>query len=130
MANEGAPTVILAKTIKGFGMGKSGEGLMSTHQQKKLSDDALKEVRDRFNIPISDEEIAGLTFRKPAEDSEEMRYLHARRRRSWRLFAGAQLGGCALDGAAARGIQRTARRARGARNIHHHGVGANADHPG
>jgi pyruvate dehydrogenase E1 component len=79
VANEGAPTVILAKTVKGFGMGKAGEGLMSTHQQKKLSDDALKEVRDRFNIPISDEEIAGLTFRKPAEDSEEMRYLHARR---------------------------------------------------
>jgi pyruvate dehydrogenase E1 component len=52
---------------------------MSTHQQKKLSDDALKEVRDRFNIPISDEEIAGLTFRKPAADSEEMRYLQARR---------------------------------------------------
>jgi pyruvate dehydrogenase E1 component len=79
VANAGAPTVILAKTVKGFGMGKAGEGLMSTHQQKKLSDDALKEVRDRFNIPISDEEIAGLTFRKPAEDSEEMRYLHARR---------------------------------------------------
>jgi pyruvate dehydrogenase E1 component len=79
VANEGAPTVILAKTVKGFGMGKAGEGLMSTHQQKKLSDDALKEVRDRFNIPISDEEIAGLTFRRPAEDSEEMRYLHARR---------------------------------------------------
>jgi pyruvate dehydrogenase E1 component len=79
VAHEGAPTVILAKTVKGFGMGKAGEGLMSTHQQKKLSDDALKEVRDRFNIPISDEEIAGLTFRKPAEESDEMRYLHARR---------------------------------------------------
>jgi pyruvate dehydrogenase E1 component len=79
VANAGAPTVILAKTVKGFGMGKAGEGLMSTHQQKKLSDDALKEVRDRFNIPISDEEIAGLTFRKPAVDSEEMRYLQARR---------------------------------------------------
>jgi len=79
VANAGAPTVILAKTVKGFGMGKAGEGLMSTHQQKKLSDDALKEVRDRFNIPISDEEIAGLTFRKPAADSEEMRYLQARR---------------------------------------------------
>ncbi len=79
VANEGAPTVILAKTVKGFGMGKAGEGLMSTHQQKKLRDDALKEVRDRFNIPISDEEIAGLSFRKPAEDSEEMRYLQGRR---------------------------------------------------
>jgi pyruvate dehydrogenase E1 component len=61
-------------------MGKAGEGLNSTHQQKKLSDDALKEVRDRFNIPITDEQIAGLTFRKPDDDSEEMRYLQERRK--------------------------------------------------
>jgi pyruvate dehydrogenase E1 component len=79
VANVGAPTVILAKTVKGFGMGKAGEGLNSTHQQKKLTDENLKEVRDRFNIQISDEEIAGLSFRKPAEDSEEMRYLQERR---------------------------------------------------
>ncbi|HEY6620286.1 MAG TPA: pyruvate dehydrogenase (acetyl-transferring), homodimeric type [Steroidobacteraceae bacterium] len=79
VAHVGAPTVILAKTVKGFGMGKAGEGLNSTHQQKKLTDDNLKEVRDRFNIQISDEEIAGLSFRKPAEDSEEMRYLQERR---------------------------------------------------
>jgi pyruvate dehydrogenase E1 component len=79
VANVGAPTVILAKTVKGFGMGKAGEGLNSTHQQKKLSDDALKEVRDRFNIQITDEEIAGLSFRKPAAESEEMRYLQERR---------------------------------------------------
>jgi len=79
MAHAGAPTVILAKTVKGFGMGKAGEGLNSTHQQKKLTDDNLKEVRDRFNIQITDEEIAGLSFRKPAEDSEEMRYLQGRR---------------------------------------------------
>jgi pyruvate dehydrogenase E1 component len=79
VAHVGAPTVILAKTVKGFGMGKAGEGLNSTHQQKKLTDENLKEVRDRFNIQISDEEIAGLSFRKPAEDSEEMRYLQERR---------------------------------------------------
>jgi pyruvate dehydrogenase E1 component len=79
VAHKGAPTVILAKTVKGFGMGKSGEGLNSAHQQKKLGDDALKEVRDRFNIQITDEEIAGLTFRKPAENSEELRYLQERR---------------------------------------------------
>ena len=79
VAHVGAPTVILAKTVKGFGMGKAGEGLNSTHQQKKLTDDNLKEVRDRFNIPISDDEIRGLSFRKPAEDSEEMLYLQARR---------------------------------------------------
>jgi pyruvate dehydrogenase E1 component len=79
VANKGAPTVILAKTVKGFGMGKAGEGLNSTHQQKKLSDENLKEVRDRFNIQITDEEIAGLTFRKPADESEELKYLHERR---------------------------------------------------
>jgi pyruvate dehydrogenase E1 component len=79
VANKGTPTVILAKTVKGFGMGKAGEGLNSTHQQKKLSDDALKDVRDRFNIQITDEEIAGLSFRKPAAQSEEMKYLQERR---------------------------------------------------
>jgi len=77
--NKGSPTVILAKTVKGFGMGKAGEGLNSTHQQKKLDDEALKDFRDRFNIQISDEDIARLPFRKPAEDSEEMRYLNERR---------------------------------------------------
>jgi pyruvate dehydrogenase E1 component len=78
-AHKGAPTVILAKTVKGFGLGKAAEGLNSAHQQKKLGDEALKEVRDRFNIQISDEEITGLTFRKPGSDSEEMKYLQERR---------------------------------------------------
>src|SRR5258705_3939217 len=79
MANKGADTVILAETVKGFGIGKADEGLNSANQQKKLGDEALKEVRDRFNIQISDEEIKGLTFRKPAPDSEEMKYLQERR---------------------------------------------------
>jgi pyruvate dehydrogenase E1 component len=79
VAHKGAPTVILAKTVKGFGLGKAAEGLNSAHQQKKLGDADLKEVRDRFNIQISDEEITGLTFRKPALDSEEMKYLQERR---------------------------------------------------
>ena len=78
--SKGYPTVILAKTVKGFGMGKAGEGANTTHQQKKLDDSSLKDFRDRFNIPISDEEISGLPFRKPAPDSEEMRYLQERRR--------------------------------------------------
>jgi pyruvate dehydrogenase E1 component len=79
VAHKGAPTVILAKTVKGFGLGKAAEGLNSAHQQKKLGDEALKEVRDRFNIQISDEEITGLAFRKPARDSEEMKYLQEHR---------------------------------------------------
>src|SRR6202161_2645971 len=79
VANKGSPTVILAKTVKGFGLGKTAEGLNVAHQQKKLGEEDLKAVRDRFNIPISDEEIAGLSFRKPAPDSEEIRYLQERR---------------------------------------------------
>ncbi len=75
----GRPTVILAKTVKGFGMGKAAEGQMVAHQQKKLGDESLREVRDRFNIPVSDEDIAKLPFRKPPEDSAEMRYLLERR---------------------------------------------------
>jgi pyruvate dehydrogenase E1 component len=77
--HRGQPTVILAKTVKGFGMGKAGEGQMVTHQQKKLSDDDLRAFRDRFNIPVSDEEISRLPFCKPAVDSEEMRYLREKR---------------------------------------------------
>jgi pyruvate dehydrogenase E1 component len=71
--------VILAKTVKGFGLGKAGEGLNSAHQQKKLGDEALKEVRDRFNIQISDEEIAGSDVPQAAPDSEEMKYFLERR---------------------------------------------------
>ncbi len=77
---QGQPTVILAKTVKGFGLGKSAEGQMVAHQQKKLGDVALKELRDRFNIPVSDADIDGLPFRKPADDSQEMRYLQSRRK--------------------------------------------------
>ncbi len=79
MATKGQPTVILAKTVKGFGLGKAGEAMNPAHQQKKLDDAGLKAFRDRFNIPISDEEIAKLPFKRPAEDSDEMRYLRERR---------------------------------------------------
>jgi pyruvate dehydrogenase E1 component len=78
-ATRGQPTVILAKTVKGFGLGKAGEGQNPAHQQKKLDDEALRAFRDRFNIPVSDDEIAKLPFKRPAEDSEEMRYLRERR---------------------------------------------------
>jgi pyruvate dehydrogenase E1 component len=71
--------VILAKTMKGFGMGASGQGRMTTHQQKKLGSDDLKAFRDRFRLPLSNEDVEQLKFYKPAEDSPEMQYLHARR---------------------------------------------------
>ena len=72
--------MILAKTVKGYGMGSAGEGLNITHQQKKLDDAALKEFRDRFNIPVSDADIAEVPYYRPAEDSEELEYLQERRR--------------------------------------------------
>jgi pyruvate dehydrogenase E1 component len=80
MAHKGQPTVILAKTIKGYGMGKSGEGLNITHQQKKLDDDALKDFRDRFNIPVSDDDIGSVPYYRPADGSEELKYLQERRK--------------------------------------------------
>ncbi len=77
--HKGQPTVILAKTIKGYGLGEAGEGRNITHQQKKLNEKELRVFRDRFKIPISDEEIADSPFYRPPQDSEEMKYLHARR---------------------------------------------------
>ena len=80
MSHEGQPTVILAKTIKGYGMGSAGEGRNVAHQQKKLSEEDLKHFRDRFRVPITDDEIeAGVPFYRPDPDSEEVRYLRSRR---------------------------------------------------
>ena len=79
LAHKGQPTVILAKTMKGFGMGTGGQGRMTTHQQKKLDFDDLKTFRDRFRLPLSDADVEQLKFYKPADDSPEMQYLHARR---------------------------------------------------
>jgi pyruvate dehydrogenase E1 component len=78
--HKGSPTVILMKTIKGYGLGEAGEGRNITHQQKKMNEDELREFRSRFGIPISDEEVAQAPFYKPAEDSVEMQYLQERRR--------------------------------------------------
>ncbi len=77
---KGQPTVMLIKTVKGFGMGKSGEGKMTAHQTKKLTDDDIRIFRDRFNIPIPDDKLAELPFYKPADDTPEMKYLHERRK--------------------------------------------------
>ncbi|MDR5762640.1 alpha-ketoglutarate dehydrogenase [Caballeronia sp. LZ035] len=79
LAHKGQPTVILAKTMKGFGMGAVGQGRMTTHQQKKLDLDDLKAFRDRFRLPLSDEDVEHVKFYKPAADAPEMRYLHERR---------------------------------------------------
>jgi pyruvate dehydrogenase E1 component len=78
-AHKGRPTVILAKTKKGYGMGDAGESRMTSHQSKKLDIDALKAFRDRFRLPLSDEAVAQLRFYRPPQDSPEMTYLRARR---------------------------------------------------
>jgi len=77
--HKGRPTVILAKTVKGFGMGSAGEGKNTAHQQKKLNIEALKEFRDRFNIPVSNKDIDSIPYCKPDSNSIEMQYLHERR---------------------------------------------------
>ena len=78
--HKDAPTVILAKTVKGYGLGEAGEGKNITHSQKKLNEDELKEFRTRFSIPISDDEIAKMPFFRPSEDSAEIRYIKERRK--------------------------------------------------
>ena len=78
-AHRGQPTVILAKTKKGYGMGGAGESRMTSHQQKKLDIDTLRGFRDRFDLPLTDEQVGALAFIKPAEDSPEIHYLRERR---------------------------------------------------
>jgi len=73
--HKGEPTVILARTIKGYGLGEAGEGRNITHQQKKLNDDELRAFRDRFDIPIPDDELEDAPFYRPPENSDEIRYL-------------------------------------------------------
>lgn len=77
--SDGKPTVVLAKTIKGYGLGQNGEGQNISHQQKKLDDEGVRYFRDRFDVPISDEQIAEVPFYHPGKDSEEVRYLQERR---------------------------------------------------
>jgi pyruvate dehydrogenase E1 component len=99
--HKGSPTVILAQTIKGYGLGEAGEGKNITHSQKKLNEDELKEFRTRFNIPISDDQIAAAPFYKPAADSPEMQYLKQRRKELGgslpQRFSGSQPMACQTD---------------------------------
>ena len=76
--HQGQPTVILAKTIKGYGMGESGEGQNITHQQKKMGTSSIRAFRDRFSVPIPDEQLEQVPFYRPPEDAPEMAYLHSR----------------------------------------------------
>jgi pyruvate dehydrogenase E1 component len=78
MKHTGQPTVILAKTVKGYGMGEAGEGQNITHQQKKMGTASIRAFRDRFSVPIPDDKLEDVPFYKPPEDSPEMKYLHER----------------------------------------------------
>jgi pyruvate dehydrogenase E1 component len=78
-SHQGEPTVLLVKTVKGWGMGKAMEGKNTAHQTKKLADEDIRYMRDRFNLPIPDSELASIPFIKPADDTPEMKYLHERR---------------------------------------------------
>lgn len=78
--HKGSPTVILARTVKGYGLGEAGEGKNITHQQKKLNEEELREFRTRFGIPISDDEVANAPFYRPSEDSPEIKYLKEKRK--------------------------------------------------
>ena len=78
-AEKGQPTVILAKTVKGYGMGKAGEAQNITHQQKKMDDESIKAFRDRFRIPVTDEQLPSVPFYHPGPDSAETKYMLARR---------------------------------------------------
>ncbi|OGB60485.1 MAG: pyruvate dehydrogenase (acetyl-transferring), homodimeric type, partial [Caldithrix sp. RBG_13_44_9] len=80
VSHKGAPSVILARTVKGYGLGEAGEGKNVTHQQKKMNEQELREFRSRFGIPISDEELDTIPFYKPPDDSPEMKYLLERRK--------------------------------------------------
>jgi pyruvate dehydrogenase E1 component len=86
VAHRGSPTVVLAATVKGYGLGEGGEGRNITHQQKKLNEDELATFRTRFGIPISDEDVAQAPFYRPPEDSRELRYMH-----KWREVLGGYL---------------------------------------
>ena len=77
--HQGQPTVVLAKTVKGYGMGEAGEGQNTTHQQKSMDIESLKKFRDRFDLPITDAQVESLSFYKPAPDSPEMQYMNERR---------------------------------------------------
>ena len=79
MKNKGSPTVIIAKTIKGYGMGKSGESINTTHQQKKMDEGDLLYYRDRFGVPLTDKQVKNIEYYRPDENSEEIKYLKDRR---------------------------------------------------
>ncbi len=125
----GQPTVILAHTKKGFGMGSAGQGRMTTHQQKKLDADALREFRDRFNLPLTDAQAEALQFYKPDADAPAMRYLSGAPRGAWRPDAGAAQRRPSGSGAAGFPVGPVRTRGGGQGDVDDDGVRADAGRP-
>ena len=118
----GQPTVILAHTIKGYGLGEAGEGRNITHQQKKLNEEEIEHFRSRFEIPIPDEAARNASFYRPPADSPEMAYLHERRRLLGGYMPSRYGRPAASRSAAARVLQGIAGRFGGPRSVQHHGL--------
>ena len=125
--HKGQPTVILAKTVKGYGLGEAGEGRNITHQQKKLNEKELREFRARFGIPISDEEIAETPFYRPAAGQSGNQISARTPQKLWAVSCrNAQRHGQAARGARAAGLSRISQRLRAVRVVHHDGLCAAA----
>ena len=125
--HEGQPTVILAKTVKGYGMGEAGEGQNITHQQKKMGEAVLKEFRDRFSLPISDDQLKEVAFLRFADDSPEMEYLRAVAPPSAEACPRAEAVRVPRSPAAL-GVRSTAQGHRGSQGLHDHGPRADPQH--
>ena len=121
--HEGQPTVILAKTVKGYGMGTVGEGKNIAHQQKKMPIEALRQFRDRFKIPIADDKLAELPYYRPAPDSPEGKYIREVREKLGGPLPQRRRKSASLEPAKLDAVQAAARGdGRGARDLDDDGV--------
>ncbi len=130
MKHTGQPTVILTKTVKGYGMGLAGEGQNITHSQKKMDIDALKAFRQRFDIPLSEEQVEKAEYYRPAEDSEEIRYLKDRRKALGGYLPTRQHLAAPLEIPDLDILQGHAGKFRRTRTVDHDGIRAHADSTG
>ena len=125
--HKGQPTVILAKTVKGYGMGESGEGQMISHQAKKMNEEALRQFRDRFQIPVSDEQLKDVPFVRFADDSPEMKYLAEHRAALGGHLPARRSKSEPIEIPPSVRLRRAAEVDRRPRNFDHHGVCAHFD---
>ena len=127
--HKGQPTVILAKTVKGFGMGEAMEGQNIAHQAKKMKADQIRAFRDRFHVPIPEEELEKLPFYRPPEDSAEMKWLKERLRELGGGLPRRRRKAEALQAPPLVRVRGAAQEQRRARALHHHGAGPDPRHP-